>query len=199
VPSHWLLHGHGAPAYTNVAYPFPVDPPQVPDEKPTGDHRRTFRVPAAWRGTAAVLRFDGVDSCFRAWLNGVELRTATGSRLPAEFDVGALLRPGEENVLALRVHRWSAGSYGLRIEGRPHFELSARRWTSEELDAARHTTDLVARDRIFVNADLAQHGIGSASCGPGVLPAYRLEARPAAYAVVLRAVGDEPAQPEPGA
>src|SRR3954451_18022149 len=111
VPSHWQLHGHGAPAYTNVVFPFPVEPPHVPDENPTGDYRRTFTVPADWAGTAAVLRFEGADSCLRAWLNGEELGWSTGSRLPAEFDVGPLLRPGEENVLAVRVHQWSAASY----------------------------------------------------------------------------------------
>ena len=45
VPSHWQLHGYGAPAYTNVVYPFPVDPPHVPDENPTGDYRVRFSVP----------------------------------------------------------------------------------------------------------------------------------------------------------
>src|SRR4051812_35523298 len=73
VPSHWQLHGYGAPAYTNVAFPFPVEPPHVPDENPTGDHRVRFEVPEDWRGMGAVLRFEGVDSCLRAWLNGVEL------------------------------------------------------------------------------------------------------------------------------
>jgi beta-galactosidase len=111
VPSHWQLHGYGAPAYTNVVYPFPVEPPHVPDENPTGDHRRTFSVPRDWSATSAVLRFEGADSCLRAWLNGVELGTAMGSRLPTEFDVGEILRPGEDNVLAVRVHQWSAGSY----------------------------------------------------------------------------------------
>jgi beta-galactosidase len=111
VPSHWQLHGYGAPAYTNVVYPFPVDPPHVPDENPTGDHRVRFDVPQDWRGMPAVLRFEGADSCLRAWLNGVELGVSMGSRLPAEFDVGELLRPGESNVLAVRVHQWSAGSY----------------------------------------------------------------------------------------
>ncbi|HPZ69810.1 MAG TPA: glycoside hydrolase family 2 TIM barrel-domain containing protein [Dermatophilaceae bacterium] len=111
VPSHWQLHGHGAPAYTNHAFPFPVEPPHVPDENPTGDYRRAFHVPSAWAGMDAVLRFDGVDSCLRAWLNGVELGIATGSRLPVEFDVGHLLRPGRVNLLAVRVHQWSFGSY----------------------------------------------------------------------------------------
>ena len=75
---------------------------------------------------------------------------------------------------------------GLRVEGRPHVELTARRWTSEDLDAARHASDLVARDRVWLNVDLAQHGLGSGACGPAVLPQHRLEARPASYAFALR-------------
>ncbi|MFC5805032.1 glycoside hydrolase family 2 TIM barrel-domain containing protein [Streptomyces formicae] len=110
VPSHWVLHGHGIPRYTNTAYPFPVDPPHTPTRNPTGDHRLEFQLPAIWRRDDSVLRFEGVDSCFRVWLNGHELGTSKGSRLPAEFDAGPALRPGR-NVLAVRVHRWSSGSY----------------------------------------------------------------------------------------
>ncbi|RPK71455.1 Beta-galactosidase [Streptomyces sp. ADI95-17] len=112
VPGHWVLQGAGgAPAYTNVVYPFPVDPPRVPAENPTGDHLRSFDLPAGWPGDGeALLRFDGVESCARVWLNGVELGDFKGSRLPHEFAVGGLLRP-EGNVLAVRVHQWSSGSY----------------------------------------------------------------------------------------
>ncbi|MGP3931722.1 glycoside hydrolase family 2 TIM barrel-domain containing protein [Nonomuraea sp. KM88] len=108
VPSHWPLHGHGAPAYTNVSYPFPVDPPHVPGENPTGDYRRAFDLPEGWTG--GRLRFDGAESFARVWLNGHELGFWTGSRVPAEFDAGPWLRPGH-NVLAVRVHQWSAASY----------------------------------------------------------------------------------------
>jgi beta-galactosidase len=108
VPSSWPMHGFGRPIYTNQPYPFPVDPPYVPDENPTGDHRLAFEGPS-WSGPV-VLRFDGVDSCARVWLNGVELGVTRGSRLPSEFDVGGVLRPGR-NVLAVRVHQWSSGSY----------------------------------------------------------------------------------------
>ena len=70
--------------------------------------------------------------------------------------------------------RWATltdgGGRGLRVEGEPTVDLTARPWTSEQLDQARHPADLVAGDRIWVNLDLAQQGIGSASCGPGVLP-----------------------------
>ncbi|MFF9281642.1 glycoside hydrolase family 2 TIM barrel-domain containing protein [Streptomyces griseosporeus] len=111
VPGHWVLQGHGAPIYTNHLYPFPVDPPRVPTENPTGDHVRHFDLPADWPADGgAVLRFDGVESCARVWLNGTDLGEFKGSRLPHEFAVGHLLRPAG-NVLAVRVHQWSAGSY----------------------------------------------------------------------------------------
>ncbi|MET7680700.1 glycoside hydrolase family 2 TIM barrel-domain containing protein [Streptomyces sp. NPDC005423] len=114
VPGHWVLQGDGAfgsPVYTNHLYPFPVDPPRVPTENPTGDHLRTFTLPSEWPSDGgAVLRFDGVESCARVWLNGTEIGEFKGSRLPHEFAVGRLLRTGE-NVLAVRVHQWSAGSY----------------------------------------------------------------------------------------
>ncbi|WP_336205396.1 glycoside hydrolase family 2 TIM barrel-domain containing protein [Nonomuraea sp. LPB2021202275-12-8] len=108
VPSHWPLHGHGSPAYTNVSYPFPIDPPNVSTENPTGDYRRAFDLPDGWTG--GRLRLDGVESYAKVWLNGHELGFSTGSRLPVEFDAGPWLKPGR-NVLAVRVHQWSAASY----------------------------------------------------------------------------------------
>ncbi|AXI76720.1 glycoside hydrolase family 2 TIM barrel-domain containing protein [Peterkaempfera bronchialis] len=113
VPGHWPLQGHGSPAYTNHRYPFPVDPPRVPTENPTGDHRLVFDLPADWPDSdsgGAVLRLEGVDSCCRVWLGGTELGVSRGSRLPVEFDAGPLLRR-TRNVLAVRVHQWSSGSY----------------------------------------------------------------------------------------
>ncbi|MFH0516014.1 glycoside hydrolase family 2 TIM barrel-domain containing protein [Streptomyces sp. M41] len=114
VPGHWVLQGDGAfgsPIYTNHRYPFPVDPPRVPTRNPTGDHLRVFDLPDGWPGDGgASLRFDGVESCARVWLNGTELGEFKGSRLPHEFSVGELLKPAG-NVLAVRVHQWSAGSY----------------------------------------------------------------------------------------
>ncbi|WP_329001833.1 DUF4981 domain-containing protein [Kribbella sp. NBC_00709] len=110
VPGHWVLQGHDRPRYTNTAFPFPIDPPRTPDANPTGDHHLWFDVPDDWPVNGAVLRFEGVDSCFKVWVNGVELGTAKGSRLPSEFSLGELLRPGR-NSLAVRVHQWSSGSY----------------------------------------------------------------------------------------
>ena len=75
---------------------------------------------------------------------------------------------------------------GLRIEGDTPFLFTARRWTTEQLDAARHTGELTPGDRIWVNVDAAQHGIGSASCGPGTLPRYELH--PKQLRIALRFV-----------
>jgi beta-galactosidase len=117
VPGHWVLQGdgrYGAPQYTNVQLPFPQDAPFVPDENPTGDHRRIVEVPAEWldRDTyeAIVLRFDGVESRYRVWLNGIDIGVGSGSRLAQEFDVTGAVRPGR-NILAVRVHQWSASTY----------------------------------------------------------------------------------------
>ncbi|MGW1024198.1 glycoside hydrolase family 2 TIM barrel-domain containing protein [Streptomyces sp. NPDC002577] len=116
VPSLWQMQGlpdeprYGKPAYTNQPYYFPIDPPHVPDANPTGEYRREFTLPDEWPDGRALLRFEGVDSCFAVWLNGTLLGDGKGSRLPTEFDVTDALRPGR-NVLAVRVHQWSAGTY----------------------------------------------------------------------------------------
>ena len=110
VPGHWQLNGHGSPSYTNTRYPFPVDPPHLPDENPTGDYRTTFALPEGW-ADEVVLRFEGVDSCAKVWLNGTELGVIAGSRLPSEFDISAAVLRSGLNVLAVRVHQWSSGTY----------------------------------------------------------------------------------------
>ncbi len=115
IPSHWVLQRDGAwgsPIYTNVVYPFPVEPPFVPDANPTGDHRLRFEVAEDFvpEGGRAVLRFAGVDSIGIVHLNGVEVGVVRGSRLPQELDVTPELRTGE-NLLHVRVHQWSAMSY----------------------------------------------------------------------------------------
>lgn len=114
VPSHWVLQAdgrYGAPIYTNVQFPFPTDPPNVPDENPTGDYRRSFELPEQWSDAeAVVLRFDGVESRYKVWINGTEIGVGVGSRLAQEFDVTTAVRPGS-NLIVVRVHQWSASSY----------------------------------------------------------------------------------------
>lgn len=112
VPGHWQLHGYGRPIYTNIRYPFPMDPPSVPDENPTGEYRRVVVLTGAdlARDGRWLLRLEGVDSCAIVAVNGTVVGEVTGSRLPAEIDVTDVLRVGE-NVVGVRVHQWSTGSY----------------------------------------------------------------------------------------
>ncbi len=117
VPAHWVLEGngrYGSPMYTNVQFPFPVEPPYVPDENPTGEYRRWVSVPDSWSDRAVTrrvyLRFDGVESRYRVWVNGDEVGVGVGSRLTTEFDVTDNVRSGD-NFIVVRVHQWSASSY----------------------------------------------------------------------------------------
>jgi beta-galactosidase/beta-glucuronidase len=110
VPSNWQMHGYGRPNYTNVNYPFPVNPPYVPQENPVGLYRRTFDVPQSWDGKQLFLTFEGVDSAFYVWVNGQKVGYSQGPHMPAEFNITQFLQAGE-NTLAVQVFQWSDGSY----------------------------------------------------------------------------------------
>jgi beta-galactosidase len=111
VPGNWQLQGFDdIPIYTNVAYPFPPDPPIVPKENPTGCYRNTFNLDPAWLGRSIYLLFESVESAFYVWVNGQIVGYSQDSRLPAEFDVTPYVRAGQ-NTLAVQVMRYSDGSY----------------------------------------------------------------------------------------
>ena len=110
VPGVWQLQGYGAPQYTNVRFPIPYDPPFVPDDTPVGVYDRFFTLPSSFSGRRTVLRFEGVSSCYYAYINGVLAGFAKCPHLPSEFDITALLREGE-NQLRVVVLKWSDGTY----------------------------------------------------------------------------------------
>ncbi len=121
VPGHWQLQGYDYPIYTNVKYPFPRQPPVVPDENPIGCYQRAFRLPLDW-STEQQIRviFAGVDSAFHLWCNDHWVGFSQDSRLPAEFDLTDYLVVGE-NLLSVLVLRFSDGSY---LEGQDMWNLS---------------------------------------------------------------------------
>jgi len=114
VPSNWQLHGYDLPIYTNIIYPFPVDPKGPPvapkDRNPVGSYRTSFTVPRAWSGRQVLLNFDGVDSAFYLWVNGHKVGYSEDSRTPAEFNITRYLKPGP-NLLAVEVYRFPDGAY----------------------------------------------------------------------------------------
>jgi beta-galactosidase len=115
----WQLQGFGRPVYLNSRYPFPVDPPRVPDANGIGDYRLVFDADPVFLG-GAVLAFDGIDSTGLVALNGEVLGWTKGSRLTHEFDVAGLLRE-RGNVLEVRVAQFNAGSY---LEAQDQWRLS---------------------------------------------------------------------------
>jgi beta-galactosidase len=113
VPGMWQLQGHGkGPQYTNVNFPWPVNPPHIPfDDNETGHYVRTFRVPQSFRGMQVRLRFEGVDSGFHVWVNGKEVGYSQGARNPSEWDVSEFVEWEGENTLAARVYQRCDGTY----------------------------------------------------------------------------------------
>lgn len=120
VPSCWEMQGYGYPIYTNTKYPFVCQPPYIPRDNPVGSYVRTFHVPQEWKGGRVVLHFGGVYSGHQVWLNGREVGYSEDSCLPSEFDVTDLLCDGE-NTLAVRVFKWTDGSY---LEDADHWRMA---------------------------------------------------------------------------
>ena len=111
MPGNWQLQGFDRPVYTNVKYPFPVTPPYVPKENPTGCYTTSFDLPAVWSTDEQVrIVFEGVDSAFYLWCNGEFVGYSQDSRLPADFELTRFLRSGE-NHISVCVLRLSDGSY----------------------------------------------------------------------------------------
>ena len=110
VPSCWQFYGYGQKHYTDVWYLFPINPPFVPSDNPSGIYRRRFHLEKKEEGKQYLLRFDGVSSAFDVWVNGKHLGYSKVSRLGSSFDATALLREGD-NQIAVRVYQWSDGSY----------------------------------------------------------------------------------------
>ncbi|MDO4620421.1 MAG: glycoside hydrolase family 2 TIM barrel-domain containing protein [Lachnospiraceae bacterium] len=110
VPSAWQLQGYDRMHYTDVWYLFPLNPPFVPSENPTGIYKRTFFLNEEWLQNSSILRFHGVDSAYDVWVNGTHAGYGKCSRLPSEFDISDLVHEGE-NDLTVRVYKWSDGTY----------------------------------------------------------------------------------------
>ena len=111
VPGNWQLQGYDYPIYTNVKYPFPCNPPLVPEDNPTGCYSRVFDLPDSWRDNGSTrIVFNGVNSAFYLWCNGQRVGYSQDSRLPAEFDLTPWLQAGR-NRLSVIVLRWCDGSY----------------------------------------------------------------------------------------
>lgn len=111
VPGNWELQGFDIPHYVNIEYVFPANQPFLPDDyNPVGSYRRDFTVPAGWSGQQVILHLGAVNSAYYVWVNGKRAGYSEDAKLPAEFDVTALLKTGR-NTIAIEAYRFSDGSY----------------------------------------------------------------------------------------
>ncbi|WP_460801948.1 glycoside hydrolase family 2 TIM barrel-domain containing protein [Microbacterium sp. GXF6406] len=114
VPSHWVLPTgtvRGNPAYTNLVFPIPVDPPHLPQENPTAEYARSVVIPDSWLvGGRILLRTDGIESHAEVFVGGRRAGSRLGSRLVHELDITDLVTPGENEILIV-VSQWSVGTY----------------------------------------------------------------------------------------
>ncbi|WP_159881715.1 glycoside hydrolase family 2 TIM barrel-domain containing protein [Paenibacillus puerhi] len=120
VPSNWQLQGYGRPHYSSCPYPFPIDPPHVPQHTPIGCYRRSFSLPESWESREIRLVFEGVDAAYHVWINGHAVGYSQGSHYHTEFSITDYVQPGE-NTLAVRVYQWCDGSY---LESQDKWRLS---------------------------------------------------------------------------
>lgn len=110
VPSNWQLQGYGNMHYSDLWYNFPIIPPYVPTDNPTGIYRREFDINRNLDGEQLIIRFHGVDSAFELYVNGEFVGYSKGARIQAEFDITNYCRQGQNN-LTVRVFQWSDGTY----------------------------------------------------------------------------------------
>ena len=120
VPSVWQMEGYDTHQYTNIRYPFPFDPPYVPQDIPCGAYAHTFVYHKDENAPKALLNFEGVDSCFYVWINGSYVGYSQVSHMTSEFDITDLLQDGE-NTIAVLVMKWCDGSY---LEDQDKFRMS---------------------------------------------------------------------------
>lgn len=120
VPGVWQMDGYDTHQYTNIRYPFPFDPPYVPQDIPCGAYVHNFEYHREKKAPKAFLNFEGVDSCFYVWVNGAYAGYSQVPHATSEFDVTDLLNEGE-NTLAVLVLKWCDGSY---LEDQDKFRMS---------------------------------------------------------------------------
>lgn len=202
VPSCWQLKGYENPNYTNINYPFPCDPPYVPDINPTGVYERSFQIEDGSLETYFV--FEGVSSEAELYINGKYVGRTQGSRLTAEFDITEFVSSGT-NTARVYVRKWCCGSYledqdAFRYNGifrdvyvlsRPHGHIFDIDIKTEENDIiciadAEFSAELYDRDALLERRD----SVGGKAVFTVNEPSLWTAETPYLYTVKLYAAGE---------
>lgn len=121
VPASWQTEGFDRFIFTDVEYPIPVNPPYVPaDYNPVGSYKKSFTIPAEWKGKDIFIHFGAVSSFFYLWINEQYIGFSKDSKTAAKFNITPYLKKGQ-NTVSVQVFRFSDGSY---LEGQDMWKLS---------------------------------------------------------------------------
>ena len=121
VPANWQFHTDDFPVYTNIIYPYEINPPFMPkDYNPIGIYYKQFKLNSNWNSKEIFIHFGGVNSAFYLWINGNKVGYSEGSKTPAEFKITKYLKKGKNSIM-VQVLRWSDGTY---IEDQDFWRLS---------------------------------------------------------------------------
>lgn len=168
VPGNWQTQGHHFPHYTNVAMPFPEEPPHTPANNPTGVYRREIHIPAEWQGLRVILHFGSADSVLAVYLDGTPVGLSKDARLPAEFDLTALVRPGSSHELTAVVVQYSDASF---IEDQDMWRLGGLpREVYLHATPAIHLADVQATPLVDLAAHTAELAVVARAGFPHDLP-----------------------------
>ena len=147
VPANWQFHSKDFPVYTNIVYPYEINPPFMPkDYNPIGLYHRKFKISKEWNDKEVFIHFGAVNSAFYIWINGVKVGYSEGSKTPAEFNITKYINSGT-NTIMLQVIRWSDGTY---LEDQDFWRLSGI-----ERDVFLYAQPKVALRDFFVKTNLS--------------------------------------------
>ena len=147
VPANWQFHSEDFPVYTNIVYPYEINPPFMPkDYNPIGLYHRKFKISKEWNDKEVFIHFGAVNSAFYIWINGVKVGYSEGSKTPAEFNITKYINSGT-NTIMLQVIRWSDGTY---LEDQDFWRLSGI-----ERDVFLYAQPKVALRDFFVKTNLS--------------------------------------------
>ena len=155
VPSCWQLYlgrGYDVPNYINQDYPYPVDPPHLPDVIPCGFYRRNADFTKK-EDKRYYINFEGVSSCFYLWVNGAFMGYSQVSHCTSEIEITDMLKDGS-NLFEVLVVKHCDGSY---MEDQDFFRLSGifRDVYVLERDSV-HISDIFINPTVSEDLKLAQ-------------------------------------------
>ncbi len=208
VPKCWQVElgkGYDVPLYSNLFYPFPLDPPHVPDENPAGHYNRKIGIKKQ-SGKKYYINFEGVSSCFYLYINGNFAAYSQVSHCTTEVDITDLLVNGENTVDAVVV-KWCDGTY---LEDQDMFRLSGifrevyileraesaiadiyiKTELSEKLDSATLTADAEGEYKLIApNGEIAAQGSGKVEINLDS-PVLWSSEKPELYTLIIKAAGE---------